>query len=122
MPPDVRDSAYLWDMREAARNVGRFVGVKTREEYLADDLTKSAVERQIEIIGEAARFVSPVYQQAHPEIPWSGIIGQRHRLAHDYRIIDHERLWKVISEYIPDLLTKLEPLIPPPPSESDPPI
>jgi uncharacterized protein with HEPN domain len=118
MPPD-RDAAYLWDMREAARNVQRFVGAMTRDEYLADDLTKSAVERQIEIIGEAARFVSPTFQQAHPEIPWSGIIGQRHRLAHDYRIIDHDRLWRVVSEYIPDLLANLEPLIPPPPAEPD---
>jgi uncharacterized protein with HEPN domain len=119
MPPDARDAAYLWDMCEAARNVQRFVGAKSREEYLADDLTKSAVERQIEIIGEAARFVSETFQQAHSEIPWSGIIGQRHRLAHDYRIIDHERLWRVVSEYIPDLLTKLEPLIPPPPPDPE---
>ena len=41
-------------------------------------MLRSAVERQIEIIGEAARKVSDSFQQQHPEIPWTGIVGQRH--------------------------------------------
>jgi uncharacterized protein with HEPN domain len=46
-------------------------------------MLRSAVERQVEIIGEAARRVSDSFRQQHSEIPWSTIMGQRHVLAHD---------------------------------------
>jgi len=43
-----------------------------------------AVERAVEIIGEAARNITEYFKQVHPEIPWAGIIGQRNVLAHKY--------------------------------------
>ena len=64
------DRVYLWDMLTAARAVVDFVRGHTLAEYEADLLLRSAVERQIEIIGEAARRISKEFQDAHPEIPW----------------------------------------------------
>jgi len=79
-----------------------------------------AVERALEVIGEAARHVSPAYRQAHPEIPWRGIIAQRNILAHEYGEIKQERLWVVVTERIPELIALLEKLdIPSPPSDPD---
>jgi len=69
MSPDRDDLAYLWDMLTAARAVVSFVQGRTLEDYLGDLLLRSAVERQVEIIGEAARRVSREFQDAHPEIP-----------------------------------------------------
>jgi uncharacterized protein with HEPN domain len=63
------DRAYLWDMLTAARAVVSFVQGRTLEDYLGDLLLRSAVERQVEIIGEAARRVSREFQDAHPEFP-----------------------------------------------------
>lgn len=83
------------------------------EQYLADELLQAAVERKIEIIGEAARKVPRDFQQAHPEIPWAKIAGQRHVLAHDYGRIEHDRLWNVVTVHIPDLIKLLEPLLGP---------
>jgi len=54
-----------------------------------------ATERSVEIIGEAARHVSPEFIAAHPEIPWRQIIGQRNILAHEYGQIDHEMLFRM---------------------------
>ena len=45
--------AYLWDARRAADAVARFIAGKDRDDYLGDDLLRSAVERQFEIVGEA---------------------------------------------------------------------
>ena len=73
----------------------------------------NAVMRQIQIIGEAARKVSPKYQQAHPEIPWQGIIGMRNRLIHEYFRIIPGRVWDVVARDIPELIRFLEPLVPP---------
>jgi uncharacterized protein with HEPN domain len=74
-----------------------------------------AVERAIEIIGEAARNLTPAFRDAHPEIPWRPIIAQRHVLAHDYGDIKQDRIWRVVTVHVPDLISQLEPLVPPPP-------
>lgn len=114
MSPDKDDRASLWDMLSAARAVTEFVQGRTLEEYVADLMLRSAVERQVEIIGEAARRVSKEFQQTHPEIPWRPIQAQRHVLAHDYGDIRHDRLWRVAVEHIPELIQQLATLVPSP--------
>jgi len=47
--------AFLWDMLQAARSVLAFTSGRTFEEYLGDLMLRSAVERQLEIVGEALR-------------------------------------------------------------------
>ncbi len=111
------DNSYLWDMLTAARAVETFVRGRTVADYLNDLMLRSAVERQVEIIGEAARHVSAAFQTAHAEIPWRPIQAQRHVLAHDYGEIRHERIWRVATVHIPELIRQLEPLVPPPPPE-----
>lgn len=117
MPGPGNDSAFLWDMLRYARVVAELVRGLTQESYRQDWIRQLAVERAIEVIGEAARQVSETFQQSHPEIPWRPIIAQRHVLAHDYGEIDHDRIWRVATVYVPDLIAKLEPLIPPSPPE-----
>jgi uncharacterized protein with HEPN domain len=113
------DIAYLWDMLTAARAVQAFVQGRSSDDYLADLMLRSAVERQIEVIGEAARHVSSAFQAAHVEIPWRPIQAQRHVLAHDYGEIKHDRIWRVATLHIPDLVRVLEPLVPTPPTNAN---
>ncbi|HEV2296022.1 MAG TPA: DUF86 domain-containing protein [Tepidisphaeraceae bacterium] len=116
MPREHADASYLWDMLAAARAIADFVRGRTFADYAANLLLRSAVERQLEIIGEAAGRVSPAFRQRHPEIAWSKIIGQRHVLAHDYDEIQHDRIWAVVTLHVPKLIEQLHPLIPPPPA------
>ena len=106
-PPD-RDAARLWDMLDASRQVIGFSAGLTAEELQADRRTAYAVERALEIIGEAARRVSEETRSVHPEIPWSGIIGFRHVLAHEYGAIDYQRLFTVVRQGVPALIDSLE--------------
>ena len=112
MRPNERDAAYLWDMLEAARNVANMVAGKTFVDYENDLVLRSAVERQVEILGEAANHVSIEFQNAHSQIPWRQIIGQRNILAHEYKDIAAKLIWTVGTERIPDLVKALEPLVP----------
>jgi uncharacterized protein with HEPN domain len=112
MQPDDIDAGYLWDMIEAGRAVQRFVASLDREGYLSDEVVQAAVERKIEIIGEAARKLSIPFQQAHPEIPWAKIAAQRHVLAHDYGRIEHDRIWEVATVHVPTLVAQLAQLLP----------
>lgn len=120
MPSDDRDPAELADMLQAARLVQQFVDSRSEEEYLTDVLLRSAVERQIEIIGKAARKISTEFQNSHSEIPWRSIIAQRHVLAHEYGRIDQSLIWHVASVRIPELIGLIEPLIPPIPPDPEP--
>ena len=79
-------------------------------------MLRYAVERQVLVIGEAAARVSEDLRQAHPEIPWKSIIGQRNVLAHEYGEILVERVWLVAKDRMPELIRLLEPLVPSPPA------
>jgi uncharacterized protein with HEPN domain len=63
MWPDERDAAYLLDMLQAAEKVRRFVKDVKQDEFVADEVLRDAIERNIEIIGEAARKVSDAFKK-----------------------------------------------------------
>ncbi len=115
MRPEDRDAGYLWDMPDAAKTVARFVLGVREADYVRDRKLQLAVERAIEITGEAARRVSDPLKVAHPEIPWQQIVAQRNVLAHEYGEIKQERIWLVATTRIPELVQLLEPLLPPVP-------
>jgi uncharacterized protein with HEPN domain len=115
MRPDERDAAYIWDMLDSAKTLHGFMAGVSFYDYSQDKKLQLAIERALEIIGEAARRVSEAYQQAHPEIPWQSIIAQRNVLAHEYGAIKHELIWKVATIRIPELIALPEKLIPVPP-------
>jgi len=116
MQPEARDAAYLWDMMDAARKVVDFTQGITFAEYLENQMLQYAVERAIEIIGEAANRISPTFHQAHPEVPWRKIVGQRNVLAHEYGDVDPSFMWDLAQQHIPALARQLEELVPPRPS------
>ena len=111
MRPEDKNPAYLWDMLDAARTILQFTSGLKMDPYLKDRKLQLAVERLIEILGEAANRVSKDFQQNHPEIPWRKIVGQRNVIAHEYGEIKQERIWAVVSSNIPGLIEKLEPLV-----------
>jgi len=113
MQPEERDPAHLWDMLESAKEVEAMMAGRALEAFLANRMLLRAIERSVEIIGEAARRVSKPYQEAHPEIPWRKIIGQRNILVHEYGQIDHEILFKTARDDIPALISQIEELLPP---------
>ncbi|MCK4914156.1 MAG: DUF86 domain-containing protein [Planctomycetes bacterium] len=111
MRPDERDAAYLWDMLDAAKTVEQLSLGLDFPKYSNDRRTQLAIERSLEIIGEAANKVSNSFCNAHPEIPWRQIIGQRNVLIHEYGEIKQERIWKVVVENIPQLIDLLKPFV-----------
>lgn len=120
MPPSDTDEAFLWDMLDAARSVRSLLAGMTLDRFQADRRTYRAVERELEILGEAARNVSGSFQVVHPDIPWKGIIGQRNLLAHEYGRIRHDLLWQAATENLPSLISRLESLLPAPPPDPEP--
>ena len=69
MQPEERNAAYLWDMLEAAREVVAFTAGISYHAYANDRMRQRAVERAVEIIGEAARQVSADLWKHSPRLP-----------------------------------------------------
>jgi uncharacterized protein with HEPN domain len=112
MPPEDKDAGLLWDMKQAALDIIEFTSKRNFHEFESDKMVRFAVERQILVIGEAAKGISDSLKEKTPEIPWSAIIAQRNILAHEYGDILTERIWRVAKEHIPELLKQITPLIP----------
>lgn len=107
-----RDEACLLDMLLAARKIRQFSEGVAFERFLSDELMQHGIMRLFQILGEAARKVSPEYRQVHPEIPWQGIIGMRNRMVHEYFRIIPAKVWEVVQGEIPALIPLLESLVP----------
>lgn len=109
--PRERDLVKCEDMRIHAERAREFLGERTLDEFLADQLVQAAVIRCVEVIGEAARLVSEETRQRAPEIPWPLITGMRNVLAHDYGSVILDKVYEVVTEHVPELLARLGPLI-----------
>jgi len=103
------------------RKAVEIVGDRTLEAFQADEVLRLATERLIEIVGEAARDVSEQTKAANPQIPWRPIAVQRHILAHDYGEIAPEKIWRVATQHLPELIAQLEAILPPLPADPEPP-
>ncbi|KAA0259984.1 MAG: DUF86 domain-containing protein [Chloroflexi bacterium] len=115
MQPDERDAAYVWDILDSAQHIQEFMKGVRFEEFLQDRKLQLAIERCVEIMGEASRRISDELKNAHPEIPWSGMIAQRNVLAHEYDDVKQERMWLIATVHTPALIPDLEAILPPPP-------
>lgn len=107
-----RDSAYLYDMYEAAGLVASFVRGVEKEAFLNDIVLRCAVQYQLLALGEASSRLSKAMRQQHDHIPWRRIVGMRNILAHKYDDIDPERVWLVATTEIELLIQNLEPILP----------
>ena len=101
-----RDRLYLTHILGAAADVVDFTA-PGRVAFFADKKTQAAVIRQIEIMGEAVKRLSPELTAAEPIIPWRQIAGARDRLIHGYFNVDLDAVWAMVEQDIPMLRTQI---------------
>ncbi len=110
MPPET--AKLLYDMQQAAARIGRFVGTKTYNDYLKDELLRSGIERQFEIIGEAmTRLIKRDPTVAARITDYRKIAGFRNALIHGYDSIDDQTSWGIITTKLPVLKQELDELM-----------
>ena len=107
MPLEARDQALLADLRAAAAEALGFVKGMSEAQFLKDRKTQKAVERELEILGEAAKGLSEAARSRYPKVPFRAIIGMRNILAHDYGRVDPKELWATVSVALPSLMKEL---------------
>lgn len=110
MPHDL--ATYLWDADNAAALALAFIDGRQAADLDSDVLLRSALERQMQIVGEALAQVArldPAYVSKIPDLP--RIVGLRNILVHGYAVVDHRRLWDIATEELPPLRRLLRQLL-----------
>ena len=112
-PSMQRDAcAFIWDAIKAAEAVQSFVRDRDYEAFLDDDLVRSAVERQLQIVGEALTQVAKLDPQCSARVPdLPRIVAFRNILVHGYAGIDYDTVWRLIQDKLPELLGTLRALL-----------
>lgn len=108
-----KDKATLLDIAEAAKLILSFVDDIPKEEFLEDAKTQSAVLHQLLVLGEATKRLTAKFRTEHPEFQWRLMAGMRDILIHAYDTVDLDEVWKTATNDVPDLLSKIRPLLPP---------
>ena len=105
------DQARLRHMLDNALLACQFAEGKIRDDLDTDDKLRLALDRAVEIIGEAACHVTDELQADTPEIPWADIKGLRLIVAHRYYEIDPDVLWETVFDHLPPLITQLQAIL-----------
>jgi uncharacterized protein with HEPN domain len=103
--------ATLRQIQDAARYAQAICADKTLEGLLKDWQASAALERFIEIIGEAVKRLPPELRDRYPAVPWKEITGTRDHLSHGYDDVDYQVLWNAVEKDIPVLLATVEQML-----------
>lgn len=96
----------LSDMLQAIASIESYF-VPTYEDFLADEKTQDAIMYNLIIMGEAANRIPLEFQEKHPEIPWSAIIGTRNVIVHGYDQVKLQIVWDIIHKDLASLKNRL---------------
>jgi uncharacterized protein with HEPN domain len=106
-----RDASYLADIVEAIQRIAGYILGLDYDQFLDDVRTQDAVLRNLQVIGEATKKLSPELRQENPDLPWKAMAGLRDRIVHDYFGINSEVVWTVVSRELPPLLPQVAALL-----------
>lgn len=104
-----RDADRVDDILEAISKI-QARAVVPLDSFLADEMLQVWVIHYLQVIGEAARGVSPSLRQRHPEVEWPQLIALRNILVHEYFGLNLEQVWTMAQNDLPRLRANLHPI------------
>lgn len=107
MDNDIR--TWLFDVLQSIEEIDSYFEGKSMicVDYVADVKTKRAVERNLEIIGEAVKRITQ--KDENFEMPnVRQIIGARNRISHGYDAVSDDLIWSIVINHIPKLKEDIE--------------
>lgn len=103
--------ATLAQILEHARHARDLCASSKPEDLMSDWKSALALERALEVVGEAVKRLPAELCSSYPTVPWRLIAGMRDRLIHGYDDIDHEILWNAVQQDLPTLIETVEQMI-----------
>ncbi len=107
MKSKIGDKQRLLHILDAIVEIENYTANTSIDTFLQNSMMHFASIKQIEIIGEAANYISQETKNKFNEIEWRQITGLRHILVHEYFGVDVNLIWQIIIDDIPALKTKI---------------
>jgi uncharacterized protein with HEPN domain len=109
---DERIQKWLFDIKLAIEEIESYFEGKPMDfnNYKSNLILKRAVERDLEIIGEAVNRIV----KRNPDINISNaqkIVGLRNQIIHSYDNISDENIWAIINKHVPELKVEIDNLL-----------
>jgi uncharacterized protein with HEPN domain len=106
MKGKIGDKQRLLHIVEAIDEIQTYTANSDQNTFIGNSMMRFACVKQIEIIGEAANYITPETKALFIDLDWRQIIGMRHILVHEYFGVDFELIWQVIINDLPILKQK----------------
>jgi uncharacterized protein with HEPN domain len=104
-------NAYLFDILSSINEVGEYIaGNRTYEYYRNSKILQRAVERNLEIIGEAMNRILKI-DGSIPIQNAKNIISTRNKISHGYEQVNHDIIWGIVINHLPKLKAQVEALL-----------
>ncbi len=108
---DRKDDLCLHDIAKSCTKITEYLGNVSEKAFKSNELLQDAVVRNIEIIGEASKGISPELREQNPEIEWREIMRMRDKIVHHYFKLDLDVIWQTVTEDIPQLKLKIDDIL-----------
>jgi uncharacterized protein with HEPN domain len=105
------DELYLRHMLDAMDRVIELTQRTSFEEFELDWVVQDALLHELQVVGEAAGRVSKGLADAHPLVPWRKITGLRHKIVHEYFVVDLQVVWDTATLDVPEVRPLLADLL-----------
>lgn len=102
---------FLTDMLEAIEKIERYTAGLSLDQFEANDMVLDAVVRNLEIVGEAARYLPPTLRERYSQIEWSRVVGFRNIVIHAYFAVDVEIVWTIATQRLSELKPVLKAML-----------
>jgi len=109
VPPTLADRVR--HILEAIREIEAALAGVSYQQFASDRLLHYAVERLLEIVCEASKYIPANIKAGEPDIPWQKITDFGNRLRHAYHRIDTDVVWRIAQEDLRPLKRLLEQII-----------
>jgi len=107
-----RDCLFrIQDILNAIQKIETYIEGMTAVQFKKNELVIDAVVRNLEIIGEASKNISPSTKRLYPNIPWDQMNGMRNILIHEYFGVDVATVWHTAKTHLPFLKKQLVPIL-----------
>lgn len=111
MKGKIGDSQRLLHILESIQEIEQYTSNVSLEIFLGNSMMRFASIKQIEIIGEAANYITDETKSKFTNIQWRQIIGLRHVLVHEYFGVDSQLVWQIIMNDLPKLKEAVQAII-----------
>ena len=94
---------FMTDVLDAIEKIERYTSGLTFDQFEANEMVLDAVVRNLEIVGEATRYIPATLRERYTQIEWSRVVGFRNIVIHAYFAVDVEIVWTIATQRLSEL-------------------